>query len=93
MLFPSMQVNELTFDTRDQFRGWLFSEQGRTALVQPNMSFSQGPQDHESPPIVWKQDKEYVGGCDALLALKAVIDQMAVATEAEAASTGARNRL
>ena len=57
-------LNERTFDTRDQFRERLFSDQ-KPALADP------AARTHTSSPFVWLGDGRFVGGCDALLDIAA----------------------
>jgi len=69
------EVVDKTFSTRDEYRTWLFSEQGRD-------SFRKGLNnrkalEHTSSPLVWTDENTYVGGCDDLIALANLLSSFA----------------
>eukprot|EP00937_MAST-01D_sp_MAST-1D-sp2_P001206 g1206.t1 len=77
-----------TFPARDAYREWLFSESGRSACA------GEQAQQHTSSPFVFADDRQYIGGCDALVSLASML----VAGGASASTTtggggGARARL
>lgn len=59
-------VEELTFETRDSYREWLFGTDGRQRFTTSSPSVSTRALRHTSSPFVWQNDGEFVGGCDDL---------------------------
>jgi hypothetical protein len=56
-------LDDRTFTTRDEYRQWLFSKDGRA-------SFGEAAAKHSSSPFVWSSAPiTFVGGCDATLEL------------------------
>ena len=53
---------EHTFETRDLYRKWLFSEEGRQKFDSPKA------QKHTSSPFVWLNDTVFIGGHDDTIA-------------------------
>ena len=51
-----------TFETRDLYREWLFSDEGRQKFDSPKA------QKHTSSPFVWLNDKVFIGGHDDTIA-------------------------
>jgi glutathione S-transferase len=70
-----VKFDDRTFATRDEYRHWLFSEDGRS-------SFSEvAAHTHTSSPFVWRSDsrlKSFVGGCDAMLDLAKALQSPSV---------------
>ena len=56
---------EKTFPSRDDYRAWLFSSKGRDSFNDARAK------KHTSCPFVFKNDTEFIGGCDDALAFAA----------------------
>ena len=54
-------LDDGTFPTRDQYKGWLATADKR--------AFGDTAQSHTSSPFVWIDANQFVGGCNELLEL------------------------
>jgi hypothetical protein len=61
-------LEDRTFATRDEYREWLFSAEGRASFEHDQVA-----QQHATCPFVWASDgdraRTFVGGCDATMEL------------------------